>query len=124
MGDYLATYTEEYPASDGSVDAGYSLTLSAGAVYGSVVGSTRVPNSLLEEPEDTLLWRKTALSVTPLTFVKNGSTWTAATEIPETYDRLVGGGYANGVSATELDELVTAGLLTSAQRDEVTSELT
>lgn len=81
------------------------------------LGEPRVLDGVIKE--DLSLWSRVDTYRRALTLVKASGTWTSPKRIPVDYDRLVGGGYESEVTAAELDEMVSDGVITTTQRDEV-----
>ncbi len=118
MGAYTATYTSEYPASAGQVETGYSFpAIITGTVLGASAGDPQTMDGFWpgRDHEDGFLFRRVTSASKALTLVKVDGVWSAVKLVPASYDRLIGGGYESTVSLTELDELLTASLITSDQ---------
>jgi hypothetical protein len=117
MGAYLAAYTAEYPISAGLVEEGYLLTSPDLTAIVHVQPGTRVLGKTLRKKPDPL-WGRTAMSYVAQTFIKQSGVWSSVSKIPPDHDRLVGGGYSNVLTLTELNELLAAGLITQDQYDD------
>lgn len=109
----------------GDENAQLTYRISIAGVAGEARGEDDIPTTLSNfwrpvRPGD-FLWRRVGVAPPQgLTFAKTDGVWSLHTRrVPSNADRVIRGGYQEPVTLTELDELLAAGLITSAQRDAV-----
>ena len=117
--EYLDEYTSYYPPS-AAPDEGYIVpSVIAGAVYGASAGDEpKVLDGFWEERSVDPLWSRFNTSQKALTFYKVGSAWFSSTgSAPSNADTVVGGGYRSVVTLTQLDEMLSDGVINQTQYD-------
>lgn len=114
MGVYLSTYTAQYPGSV-TAESGYVFSALDAVGYGGVDLPKVLDGVWEERSERSPIATRVAARFPAKTFIKVADTWRQVKTIPPVYDRLVGGGYASPITLTELNELLAAGLITTAE---------